>query len=976
MEQMQAITWNTIDDWQTCRGFVVQCFGRLLDTEATAVCLEIEGFVPSFRLKITKSTTKRDVEMFYDRMCSKIRGLDQKIKFDCRFPLYPYTEYFERFIVLRFNGEYSRKQAANFIRQLIEEKSDILLPGMQLFDAALPSLLAMQHERGISPSGHIVFPKDCVSVDFNGVWHIQYTSVCPFDDDRINRFVVASFDIESLSYESYVNGTSIFPDFTKPKDCVSQIGTTVAIFGTDQIQRHIFVLDTDDKFFANDEKRLIIEDEDNVNFALYPFSREQDLLMAWSLFIQNINPDILTGYNIFGFDYNYIHERCVRYGIDDSFSANLSRTQSFKRMFQSRQLSSSAYGDNNMTFYDIPGRLNFDLYLHMKKEYRLDSYKLDNVSEHFLNRKKLDMPPHRLFQYLKQSRESIIEVAKYCVRDCDLVYELLTKLKIFPTIIEMSNTAKIPLSYVLLRGQQIRCFSLISFHAGQQKYAVPDKIDRKNDASVFEGGYVMTPQKEVFMNDPICVLDVMSLYPSIIIAYNLCYSTVHTATTDLPTEQITSVKISNERTHCFVKQETRIGLLSHILKELWTKRQSIKKQMKTCDASLYPILDARQLSIKTCMNSLYGLTGVTSDYAMLSCPCIAESITCLGRQTIQFCKFKIEEWYGDGVVRYIDSDSLFICFSGDTQNNLKCAFSKGFEAEHRLNEILLSPIKMEFEKVMYPFVILTKKRYCGLVFEDEHDLTKSKILYKGISVVRRDFCNYTKKTIEEAMNIVFMERDISKAYEYVRSCVKNLIEGHVSMDSLVMSKTLSSKHTQQKDPCSSILPHVALYGKLQKRDPNNCPKSGERISFVYVMTGDKLLRDKVESPENISPTDLDLLYYYEHQLYKPIEELFGLLVHPEPFDPIGSSKSVAALLRKHKNDQAYMAKQLFNKRNNQNEITMYFSKRVRENIIEEKKEDMSNTSFKTCAELKEEMSEEKKDVLYYMPSMKYSREQV
>ena len=71
-----------------------------------------------------------------------------------------------------------------------------------------------------------------------------------------------------------------------------------------------------------------------------------------------------------------------------------------------------------------------------------------------------------------------------------------------------------------------------------------------------------------------------------------------------------------------------------------------------------------------------------------------------------------------------------------------------------------------------------------------------------------------------------------------------------------------------------------------------------------------------------------------------------------------------------------MAKQLFNKRNNQNEITMYFSARVMENIIKEKKADTSNTSFKTCAELKEEMYEDKKDVLYYMPSMKYSREQV
>ena len=109
------------------------------------------------------------------------------------------------------------------------------------------------------------------------------------------------------------------------------------------------------------------------------------------------------------------------------------------------------------------------------------------------------------------------------------------------------------------------------------------------------------------------------------------------------------------------------------------------------------------------------------------------------------------------------------------------------------------------------------------MFDDRHDLTKSKILYKGISVVRRDFCAYTKQTIEAAMSIVFNERDIPKAYRYVQTCVANLIEGRIDKKSLVMSKTLSSKQTEQTDPCSSTLPHVALYGKLKLRDLNNCP---------------------------------------------------------------------------------------------------------------------------------------------------------
>ena len=98
--------------------------------------------------------------------------------------------------------------------------------------------------------------------------------------------------------------------------------------------------------------------------------------------------------------------------------------------------------------------------------------------------------------------------------------------------------------------------------------------------------------------------------------------------------------------------------------------------MKSCTTEIYTLLDARQLSIKCCMNSLFGLTGITQDYAMLPCQYIAESITFMGRYTIQFAKTKIEEWYGKNTVKYIDSDSLFICFGEEVRNNLSGAFKK------------------------------------------------------------------------------------------------------------------------------------------------------------------------------------------------------------------------------------------------------------------------------------------------------------
>ena len=301
------------------------------------------------------------------------------------------------------------------------------------------------------------------------------------------------------------------------------------------------------------------------------------------------------------------------------------------------------YGDN-MTFYDPVGRHNVDLFIYIKKEFKLDSYKLDNVAEHFLQHRKNDMPPRRLFQALRESRESCIDVAKYCVQDCNLVNELMVHLKVFPSIMEMSNISRIPFHFVLLRGQQIRCFSLISYHAREMRYSVPDRINILDKATVFEGGYVMTPEKKVYMEDPVCVLDVMSLYPSLIIAYNLCYTTVCIGNESMKSEDITTVEINPGRINRFVKTNTRTGLLSIILLNLWETRQNIKKQMKSCDKDLYQLLDARQCSLKLCMNSIFGLTGNGQDYAMLPCQYIAESITCMGRHND---RRMVRSWYSE-----------------------------------------------------------------------------------------------------------------------------------------------------------------------------------------------------------------------------------------------------------------------------------------------------------------------------------------
>ena len=911
---VHTIAWNSVDSWQDGRQFVVQVFGRQLNTSSTPIHIEIEGYLPSIRLKIPINSSRFEIQVFVNNLCKCIRGINPTFTFESKLPLYPYRDSHFRYIRLTFTGDYARKQTVDKIRQWIACKDySVLIPSMELYDGRLPSLLMMQHELHVLPSGHISISKQDVFIDNNGIYHVRYDRIIPIASNETARFKISAFDIECQSYESFVKKSTIFPDAIKPRDTISQIGTCSWIVGTENIEKVIFVLDSDSCFFKKNESCINVED-----FVMIPCFSERDLILNWARYIHDSNPDLITGYNITGFDWKYIHQRCLMLNIEDEFCSLLSRTTNFHRMYQCRELNSAAYGDNTMTFYNIPGRIGFDLYVHMKKEVKLDSYKLDDISKHFLKHEhKGDVTPYHIFQYMKESREGVTKVAKYCVQDCNLVVRLIQTLQIFPELMEMSNISKVPIDFIILRGQQIRCFSLITYHAMHNKYAVPDTIDIKN-CNDYEGGFVLQPKKAVYMDYPVAVLDFMSLYPSLIIAYNLCYSTM---IADIEPAKITSVEINPTKIHRFAEKEVREGLLSSIVQTLWNERQSIKKTMKS--SPFYALLDARQKAIKVTMNSLYGMTAVSNTFAMLPCQPIAESITALGRQTILFAKSKMEEWYGGDVIRYIDSDSLFACFEGDTFQDIPRTFQIAFDAETRLNEILIPPIKMEMEQIFYPFIIMTKKRYCALSYEDSTDLTKTKEIFKGISIVRRDFCAHMKNILKQSLRKVFYERDIDEAHLYVQNEINKVLIGDVDDDSLVMSKSLSAKQLEHSNAINSKLPHVSLAMKMKMRDPNNAPRSGDRIQFLFVNNGKKLLCDKVEDPQYVKENALhiDYRYYLDHQIIHPIAEIFDTLLFPKKFDPYGLDVSNFRAFYKTQYNQASHE---INERNRQTEITSFF----------------------------------------------------
>ncbi|ORE00025.1 DPOD1 [Hepatospora eriocheir] len=189
------------------------------------------------------------------------------------------------------------------------------------------------------------------------------------------------------------------------------------------------------------------------------------------------------------------------------------------------------------------------------------------------------------------------------------------------------------------------------------------------------------------------------------------------------------------------------------------------------------------------------------------------------------------------------------------------------EGEKAINDGSKFSIVLEFEKVYFPYILMNKKRYAGLIYNNPEK--PNKIDTKGIEAVRRDNCHLLKKIIDECLNRIFYKRDITSAVEYVKEKVTDLYNDRVDLFDLIISKTYTKTNYAVKSA------HVELVEKLKKRGVD--VKIGDRIPYVIVSGGknDKIY-DKSEDPlyalENNIPIDIE--YYIEHQLSNPIHRLF------------------------------------------------------------------------------------------------------
>lgn len=625
-------------DWRSCheedmdgnKRFIIRLFGRTRDNKT--IFVKINKYTPYFYVQINKSWRQLQIDALMKTVQNMVypkQNVDGLVKSQIasKYSFWGFTNYEKfNFLQLWFSNYDAMRSYINVFKKPlnIREISGSKIK-LQLFESNIEPFLRFMHIRDLDAVGWVKILSDKYEFQKSKSTHCDinietdWTSLNKITDISIVPFTIASFDIECTSSDGS------FPQANRDGDKIIQIGTTFSRLGEDEVYfQHIVTLGSCDPI---------------PNVTVESYEKEEEVLLAWTRLLQRTNPDIITGYNIFGFDFKYMKDRSQKLGISERFS-RLSRINNEMTPFVQKQLSSAALGSNLLEYFDMNGRVLIDLMKVIQRDHKLEGWKLDFVASHFIKEEiieiipdgdntiiktksiyglkenqyitisyydgisnnkhmddkkfkvlklsnlsdkeilvndkvdisimdktkgykvfwcqaKDDISPKDIFRLQEGSSKDRSIIAKYCLQDCILCNKLIAKLQVLINNIGMANVCNVPLSYLFMRGQGVKIFSLVSKACRKKDHLIPvfvkkfktkeekllekdkdkefekfiaklnriDNDDDEEEDNSYEGAIVFDPIVGVHY-EPIPVLDYSSLYPKSMIHKNLsheCY---------------------------------------------------------------------------------------------------------------------------------------------------------------------------------------------------------------------------------------------------------------------------------------------------------------------------------------------------------------------------------------------------------------------------------------------------------------------
>lgn len=215
-----------------------------------------------------------------------------------------------------------------------------------------------------------------------------------------------------------------------------------------------------------------------------------------------------------------------------------------------------------------------------------------------------------------------------------------------------------------------------------------------------------------------------------------------------------------------------------------------------------------------------------------------------------------------------NTDSVYVRWKGARMED---AFRLSSEAAEFASQSFPSPILLEFEKVMCPLALYTKKRYSFQMWENPESPCKA-LQHVGTQVIRRDTCLFVRSMLSNVLELIIKRNDVDAALQHSRLEIERLLTGEVSMQELTLSRQYKDTY---KNP---NIPHVRLAERLRQRKDVNQVRPGDRVSFVMIDHA-----DGIETPEYTKERGLpiDVMMYFDKQLKTPLDMIWGLVMEPE-----------------------------------------------------------------------------------------------
>ncbi len=516
--------------------------------------------------------------------------------------------------------------------------------------------------------------------------------------------------------------------------------------------------------------------------------KDQEVIARFIDYMRSYDPDIIIGYNSNGFDWPYLVERSKHLGL---------------RLDVGRRIGgiprTSTYGH-----ISIPGRLNVDLYNFAEEIPEVKVKTLENVADYLGVMRKDERV---LIDYVDIPRfwddpEKRKIVLRYNEDDVASTYGLGEKF--LPFAIQLSNITGLPLDQVGAASVGFRLEWYLMREAYRYGELVPNRVERPYES--YKGAVVLKPVKGI--HESIAVLDFSSMYPNIMIKYNVGPDTIVRGEKCDPEKH----NIAPEVGHCFRKEPS--GFFKRVLQTLLTVRRKLKAEMKKHPPTSYEyrILNERQKAVKVLANATYGYMGWVG--ARWYCRECAEAVTAWGRRTIRSAIHMAEE-LGLKVI-YGDTDSLFVTYDKERVEELIKRIEEELGFEIKIDKI--------YKRV---FFTEAKKRYVGLLEDGRIDIV-------GFEAVRGDWAEIAKEVQERVTEILLKDRSVDKAVEFVRNVIKDLKTGKITLDKLIIWKTLSKKPEEY----AVDAPHVVAARKLIRAGIK--VSVNDKIGYVIVKGGGKV----------------------------------------------------------------------------------------------------------------------------------------